>query len=523
MSESIVRQGYQQPDHQVQINYTPQGKTLRDFHRVHDQRFSANDSLYNEADPYQYHHRIIIGPLGSGKTQSMIAECLSMIDKQPARREFTRGRDGIKVDMLVRRTRGVICRNTYADLQNTTIKDWREWTDEMDVGEFREGAKGKSPTWKCEYFKRDGTKVIAEVVFLAFDVIADMRKARGIQCTWVWCNEIKEMERSIVNMLFGRTGRYPARGRQILIGDSNAPDRDHWLGRIALRQAPDKWWIGIQPGGVIRVGGRWEPNPEAENIQNLPAGYYENQVAGNTEAWIRSNLANEFVFLDDGRPVHPGFNEKIHVARLNPTPGIPLVVGIDFGRTPAASVWQPQENGQWYCLLEVVTQNTSALRFGRILRRVLNEKYENYLLSFWGDPAGDQQAQTRDETPFEMLAIPHPDGGGIEAFPTHTNDFEERITSLDNLLESLVDGQPAVLIDEDCTTMIKGLAGGYKYKRVQVSGSDRYHDKPEKGPESHVVESGHYALLGAGAGISMFSMDGDMDDLPSHPDKSRFE
>lgn len=495
--------GYKLPDTQVQIDYAPQGATLKDFHKVRE----------------DYHHRILIGPLGSGKTQACIAECLQMIDEQEPRPETTKDPYGNLVQMPVRRSRGVIARNTYTDLQNTTIKDWREWTDELPVGKFVDGNAGKSPTWNCEYFKGDGTKVIAEVVFLAFDVEKDIRKARGIQATWVWCNEIKEMARAIVNMLFGRTGRYPARSRQMMIGDSNAPDRDHWLGQLALKVKPEGWWFGIQPAGVIQVAGKWKPNPAAENIDNLPKNYYYNQVAGARESYIRSNLANEFVFFSDGRPVHRSFNERLHTADLEPTPGIPIVVGVDFGRTPAAAIMQPQENGQWYVLKEVVTVNTNALDFGRSLKRVLNEFYNGYMVSIWGDPAGDQMAQTRDETPFDMLAL-----AGLEAYPCHTNDFEERITALDEKLERLVDGQPAILVDAECTMLIKGLAGGYKYKRIQVSGDDRYQDKPDKTMESHVCEALHYGLLGAGEGVTMFDQEEIYEGVDEwHPTHARFE
>jgi hypothetical protein len=44
------------------------------------------------------------------------------------------------------------------------------------------------------------------------------------------------------------------------------------------------------------------------------------------------------------------------------------------------------------------------------------------------------------------------------------------------------------------------MAGGYRYRRVQVSGTDRYHDKPEKNHFSHVAEAGQYLMLGGGEG-----------------------
>jgi len=49
----------------------------------------------------------------------------------------------------------------------------------------------------------------------------------------------------------------------------------------------------------------------------------------------------------------------------------------------------------------------------------------------------------------------------------------------------------------------KALAGGYHYRRVQVSGDARYRDVPEKNDYSHVAEAMQYMMLGAGEGRSL--------------------
>jgi hypothetical protein len=435
--------------------------------------------------------RLIIGPLGSGKTQSCIMELLNAIDSQAP------DRNG------VRRSRWVAVRNTFPDLHNTTIRDFRAWTDPMGVGTFLQGGN-KPPQWSCKYRRPDGTIVQAEVIFLAFDLPDDEKKARGLQLTGVWLNETKELSQINISMLMGRVGRYPGMivpdARYHVIGDSNAPDRDHYLARFALDNCPKGWDIFVQPGAVLRIGGKWVVNAQAENLSNLPPDYYLNNLEGRKESWIRQNLANEFVYHADGRPVHPTFNESLHVCPVQPLAGISLAVGIDFGRTPAATIWQRQPNGAWFGLNELATVNTSAHTFGGLLRKFLNAEYPGFELHLWGDPSGDSQAQTRDETPFEML-LAHQ----LEVLPAPTNDFESRVTALDTNLALLVDGRPAVQIDPKCRILIRGLAGAYQYKRVKISGEDRFHDKPIKDATSHVVESAHYALLGEGEGDPLFT------------------
>jgi hypothetical protein len=49
----------------------------------------------------------------------------------------------------------------------------------------------------------------------------------------------------------------------------------------------------------------------------------------------------------------------------------------------------------------------------------------------------------------------------------------------------------------------KALAGGYKYKRMAVSGQERYQDKPDKGRYSHVADALQYLMVGAGEGSNI--------------------
>ena len=479
----------------VTLEYRPQGPVLRRFHRS------------------QANVQSIIGPLGSGKTQAVINKCIILSHNQPP------CADG------VRRSRGCVARNTFPDLNSSTIPDWRALADRIPGSKF---SMGSPPMWTARYPRKDGTWVEVEVLFRSFDGPQDQRKARGMQLTWLWCNEAAEMNKQNVDLLMSRVGRYPPKKQQpdavnAILMDSNAPDRDHWMAKLALDQTPDTWKFFIQPPAVLRQGGDWITNRSAENLHNLKPGYYENQIGGKAESWIRKNLANEFVFHSDGRPVHPAFNEQYHVSPgpLAPTPGLPLHVGVDFGRTPAAAVMQRQVNGQWYVLDELCTYNTNALDFGHTLRRLLNDKYSGYAVECTGDPAGNDMAQTRDETPMDMMAA-----AGVECYPAPTNDFEERTTCLDELLTQIIDGQPAFLIAHDCRTLVKGLAGAYQFRRVQVVGDERYHDKPVKDDTSHVCEAVHYGLLGAGEGDSLFTdaWASQLDDVESWaPDTRYFE
>ncbi|TDG13977.1 TerL [Seongchinamella unica] len=452
----------------AQVHYMPQGNTLREFHR--------SDKWW----------RTIIGPLGSGKTRACLTEVLIQINGQ---RPDENG---------VRKSRIAIIRNSYPDLINTVVKDFAEVVEEAGVGTLKQTAP---PTWNANYKLPDGTKVDAEILFLSFDSPADAKKARGLQLSGAYFNELKELSKENVDMVEGRVGRYPPKSqvknaRSFLIADSNAPDRDHWVARQCFDEKHGDREFFVQPGGVIKDGKEWKLNRKAENVHNLPDRYYERLAQGKKESWIRQNLANEFVYHSDGRPVHPDFSETIHVEEIEISPALPLTIGIDFGRTPAAAICQKQADGRWFVLDEICTENMSALKFGELLRDFLaKDDYRNLPFEAIGDPAGNQMAQTRDETPFDMLKQK-----GIRAVPAPTNDFEERTTVLDVLLTKLSEGEPAIKVHPRCKTLIRGLVGDYQFKRLQVAG-ERYQDKPLKNDVSHVCEALHYGLLGGGEGI----------------------
>lgn len=479
----------------TRLKYRPQGKTLDEFHRRKE------------------FVRGIIGPLGSAKTFSCINDLLMQIHNQTPDKNN------------VRRSRWCIARNSFPDLNSATIPDFRSITDELPFGKFTMGAP---PRWECLYRRSDGTSVKATVMFRSFDGEQDVKKARGMQLSGVWIDEAGEFNKSNLDMLIGRVKRYPAKvdvpkAKFAVLFSSNAVARDHWLADLALTHTPDNWWIGIQPPGVTRVGNVWKENPNAENFNNLPENYYADQCGGKKESWIRQNLANEFVHHSDGRPIHPDFNEILHVDDLVPLYGVPIHIGMDWGRTPAAVIMQQQPNGRWFVLEEVCLVNAGADKLGTTVKRVLNARYGNLSITeATGDPSGSSMSQTRDETPFDLFD----EYSGIYSQPAHTNDPEIRFATLDNLLTTIIEGQPAILINRTCQTLIAGLSGKYCFKRVQVTGQEKFHDQPDKTPESHVCEALHYGLMGAGESESLFTQDienimADMADL--QPSDSVFE
>lgn len=430
----------------------------------------------------------IMGPLGSGKTIASAVKLLKLICNQRPNKAG------------VRKSRWLVVRNTYPDLISTTIRDWKDVVPK-GAGTL---TMGHPPEHKLDFDLPDGTRVLAEVIFIALDRIDDVRKLRGTQLTGAWINEAKEVPKAVFDMLTSRVDRYPAPGTSTWVGvfmDTNAWDQDHWLEKLR-----DDWRVGglpdyeffTQPGGVIKVDGKWVVNPDRENGKVLGPDYYQRILGGKREDWIRVNLANQIGLSFDGKAVHPDYQDSLHTANeiLEPIPGF-VHVGCDFGLTPAATFFQRQPNGQWYGLHEIVIDDGDAEVLAREIKAVtpILQQRAGGKLTFVirGDPGGDQRTQTDSNTAFKIMAA-----NGVVVMKCSTNDAELRRAALDRPLTRLVQGRPGLLLSPNMRRLRKALAGGYHYARIQMAGDERFRDVPVKDAHSHVAESAEYALLDAG-------------------------
>ena len=416
---------------------------------------------------------IIIGPLGSGKTIETCQKAFNiMCDQAPD-------------DRGVRRSRAFAIRNTYGDLLNTTIKDWLGLYE--DLGRYKGG--GMSPPEHRLNFKLpDGTTVDAELIFIALDRPNCVKKLRGAQLTFVWLNEVKELDKSIFDMAYARCGRFPENPSWYgMIGDTNAPDIDHWLYNLAEKERPQGWAFYKQPGGVVKKGtkpdGRinFVPNLSAENVHNLPPDYYIKNMRGKSDDWISVNLANEYGFVSDGKAIYPEYNDSIHAVEFEFMKDVPIFRGWDFGH-PACVMAQYTPKGQLAVRREYTSNQTMGI--DRFADHVLNEcaslRAKGFKFIDVGDPAGNAKSQQKDEvTCFSILR-----SKGIDIEPGK-QDVTARLEGVRYFLNKLIDGQPAFYIHAvDCPVLRKGFQGAYCYRRIQVAG-EKFADKPDKGPSSH--------------------------------------
>ena len=440
----------------------------------------------------------IMGPLGSGKTYASIVKMLKLMTEQEPNANGDRP------------TRFVAVRNTYRDLIETTIKDFQE-VFTAKFGTMKWGPE--SPNFTVNIALTDGTKVKSEVIFLALDREDAVKKLRGYQVTGFWLNETKELVKAIVDMADFRHGRFPSRIAggitptwHGMFGDTNACDEDHWYYRLAEEDRPEGWSFYRQPGGLRRTGKRdangrevWDINHEAENLNNLLPDYYSSGMGGKADEWIAVNLANEYGFVSDGKPVHPEYVDSVHCTAepIPYDPDLPLLLGIDFGRTPAAAICQRLPQWDRFVVIdEFVTNDMSQAVFGPELRRYINANYPRAKVRGWSDPAGEGGNEATEDTARRILVAA---GVPVQAAPSNSATLR-RAAVANPLLRLCADGLPAMLVSPKAKMIRKGLAGGFCFRRLKVSGDERYIDTPDKNIYSHPVEALEYMALGEGEG-----------------------
>ena len=417
--------------------------------------------------------RLIMGPFGSGKSSGCTMELLR---RALAQQPFAG----------VRRTRWAVIRNTYRELADTTIRTFRDWIPEK-LGEF---------SVNQNIFRARFNDVEAEFLFRALESPDDVKKLLSMELTGAWVNEAKEVPRAILEGLTGRVGRYPSKvlGGPTWSGiilDTNPFDIDHYLYKLFVQELPKDYAFFQQPSGLA---------PDAENLENLPRDYYQRMMQGKTDEWIKVFVKGQFGFVTDGRPIYPEFipnNHVVHESKLPILPKhFPIIVGVDFGLTPAAVLLQVDSDGQVQVLDELVTDDMGAVRFAeRLGLKLRGPDYGVHSVRGHGDPAGMQRSQVDERTPFDIMLA-----NNLPISPAPTNDWQLRREAVAHLLTTTtMRGRHALAISSRCVQLIKAMGGGYCFRRLAVGGvGDRYADVPDKNRFSHVAEALQYACVGEG-------------------------
>jgi len=469
--------------------------------------YIANDTLA-QVHQSDSKYMFIRGSVGSGKSSGCIMHCfLNAMEQAP--------------DLNgVRRSRYGILRATYPNLKSTTVESWKEWFGPTVKIVYDIPIRG---TVKMPH--PDGrTTIEMELVFLALDREEDVIKLQSLQLVGAHLNETAEIPRGVFQMLKSRIDRYPKKFKvhpdyrdeykhlenkktgkvgavnPFIISDYNSVPTEHWLYKIAEEERPEKHEFWTQPSALIMCskqqgfvmdgGDNWyKINPFADNLEHLSEDYYVDQVSGADPEWVSVFVLNNYGNLRGGKPVYKMYDDKVHFSDkpFEVSKGIPIVIGMDTGLTPAAAFTQFTSSGQFVIFDEIVTEDCSIHEFAydHLWPHIRNH-YKGHQFEIVLDPE-NKRGQTDKKTARDILIK-----AGFPVSLGKSNNPAQRFESVVFFLRK----KDGLIVTPKCPIIRKGFLSEFKYDKVSttVQGT-QWKEKVTKNIYSHVHEGLQYAAM----------------------------
>lgn len=415
--------------------------------------------------------RLVLGPVGSGKTSGVYLTLLYQALEQP-------------VFNGVRRSRCMVIRNTRAQLKDSVIKTMLAMTPADGTNVVYKEAE---LSMTVRLVGEDGIPAEIHFMFRSLEDEKDTQRLLSVELTWAWISEFSEVDLKIAKAAVSRCGRYPSRAmggctHYGLVAESNFPVMgSDWYN-----------WIEVEHPATVRVFKQPSAlSADAENVENLPPGYYENLIDGADPRWMQSYLLCEYPDSLLGTTVFKAFDRSTHTGKgLRPiivgAASPPIVIGMDCGRNPAAVIGQVQGSGRLNVLAEVWASNCAMDTFlSKHLQPLIVSRFGGLNFVVVLDPAGWAQGQATDISPAKVLQ-----DRGFTVVPAQTNNIQPRLDAVDSLLMM----NQGILIDaEHCPTLCNVLARDYIFKAKR---DGRMEETPMKDhPVSDIADSLQYLCL----------------------------
>ncbi|WP_288990845.1 hypothetical protein [uncultured Sphingopyxis sp.] len=459
----------------------------------------------------------IMGPVGSGKTIGMAIKFQHHATKQKGRMNGH--------GQLIRNARYVFIRDTYPNLDRNAIPSFHKVVP-RNVGNYVHSSPRVHKY--SMVLKRDGhildpdaKPVDIASVELEWRAIGDQTvedALRGLECTAAAVDEADRTHPDILTFLSGRVGRFNDLDPDLVVDPFillglNGCDDENWTHKVLVEEAleeeveaairnvaGDRKLVEYceQPPAILEgehVPGGWMVNPKAENLANLPKGYYERQYAfanlrGNRQ-YIDRMLCSRFTPPQLGRSVFPEYSDKLHCGEFEAIEGFPLLIFADQGLLGAVLVAQLVK-GQLRILEEI----------GAVFE---DEDDEIQVVQMGGETLGKQVAEllVNKYARFEIGdAVCDPAGGAGEDavnFTSWRQDFQKglghrvrkarvprnalapRLKAVRQHLNRAVGEERALKVHKRCTMTRRAFRTKYFYQRVgKGAGDGFYNDVPKK-------------------------------------------
>ena len=414
--------------------------------------------------------RCLVGPVGSGKTTGAAMEVCWLLPLLLLQR------------YEIHRTKWLVVRNTYRELEDTTMQTIFEW---FPGGRMIQ----KSLTYRLYW---DEFAMTVDLLFRSCDKPGDMKKFKSLEITGFWIDESIEIRDDVKLMIKSRAGRYPKLCPvRFGIETTNPPE-------VEDPTYSQYKWIFRAPPGPVPPGepledyeGFWQP--PYENNEHLRPGYYADLRADyrDNPDWLERYIEAKPGILVVGKQVYHNWNRKYNLAEkpISWMQEADVYMGWDnSGNVPAAVLGQVVSPFRLQVLREYWSDKMGITDFTQYVMAELGREYPGMgIKEHFGDPAGAAQFSKKDggfTSNAELM-----EAYGVKVISAD-NNLTARITAVDRMLAR----RDGLLIDPSCRRLVNGFIGGYCYPEL-MGWPGEFADKPIKNKYSHPHDALQYMLM----------------------------
>lgn len=420
---------------------------------------------------------LLNGPGGSGKTtascKKALVEAQRMRPGPGGKRRYVLG----------------VWRNKYVNLWKATIPSWwKVFPKDLPASKWT----GASPREAEHVVQFEDEAGLIELVarFRAFGETMDTDDVLGNEFTDVYLNEWNTLPDELEGALSDRVGRDPPHefsgrpGR--FFGDCNAPSVTEKIYKNFWEEPLPGHRLYRQPGGM---------DADAENIQAVGRAYYQRTIDNNQhEPWrIKRMVHNMPGYTRANAPVWKEFDPDRNIAKVT-IPVLkerPVIVGIDGELNARAAYMQERGDGQLRILAETSREpgGVSALA-ERMLAIEASPRFAGCEFVDSCDPAMKAGEDSPGETS-ERGRLSESLGRRVELAPSQQPSERQEAIRV-KIRHNCENGDPGLLIDPSCKTIIRGASETYHFRKI--AGTDDY-GSVAKTADGHTCEATEYGAL----------------------------
>lgn len=351
----------------------------------------------------------------------------------------------IELCMLYPKNRWLIGRQHFTDLKDSTMNTFFQTCP---------------PAAIKNYNKADHRATLINDSEVLFEGCEDWEKFKSYELGGFSLDESNQIEKNCFLLLTSRIGRVPSVPIDMCFGlmASNPPTIDHWLHHTFAKN-PDplfEQFLSSTRENIANATSEGEKKFWEQYVANLE------RVYAHDPQMVEVLIDGRYGFVMGSKRVYPEFNPGIHCGNFKPIEGKPIFRTWDFGYNHPACLWsQFDNNDRLIHLYEDLGKDVIISRYrDHIIERTNTLfSWHPYVIDYC-DWAGTMASDKEERTSIEYLWEK-----GIR--PRHIKfSFTKARDAVGDRMTRLIDGKPALLVNNACQILIEGYKGGFRFPQT---------------------------------------------------------